>query len=228
MKELKYITLAQLVGCLLVIWGHSYPFVADLPVVIEQGKSFIYQFHMPLFIFCSGYLLVYTKQIDRKSFSEYVGQRAKRLLIPYFVLSLIGVIPKFLFSSVLNDSLSLDAISLTRAFFVPRENIWGHFWFLPMIFFMGVIAFLIEKYILRSANKSVGWGIITLVLMICSIIYKPANGLEWFGINDIIIYGWSYSLGVIVYYLLGDIKEKVNIAGWETAVICIVGGAFLC
>lgn len=224
MKELKYITLAQLVGCLLVIWGHSYPFVTDLPVVIEQGKSFIYQFHMPLFIFCSGYLLVYTKQIDRKSFSEYVGQRAKRLLIPYFVLSLIGVIPKFLFSSVLNDSLQLDAISLTRAFFVPRENIWGHFWFLPMIFFMGVIAFLIEKYILRSANKSVGWGIITLVLMICSIIYKPANGLEWFGINDIIIYGWSYSLGVIVYYLLGDIKEKVNIAGWETAVICIVGG----
>lgn len=224
MKELKYITLAQIVGCLLVIWGHSYPFVTDLPVVIERGKCFIYQFHMPLFIFCSGYLLVYTKQIERKSFSEYVDQRAKRLLIPYFVLSLIGVLPKFLFSSVLNDSLQLDAISLTRAFLVPRENIWGHFWFLPMIFFMGVIAFLIEKYLLRGTNKSVAWGIITFVLMICSMIYPPSNGLEWFGINDLAIYGWSYSLGVEVYYLLGDIKEKVNIAGWKTAAICIVGG----
>ena len=59
-------------------------------------------------------------------------------------------------------------------------------------------------------------------------IYPPSNGLEWFGINDLAIYGWSYSLGVEVYYLLGDIKEKVNIAGWKTAAICIVGGAFLC
>ena len=55
-------------------------------------------------------------------------------------------------------------------------------------------------------------------------IYKPSNGLEWFGINDLAIYGWIYSLGVEVYYLLGDIKEKVNIAGWKTAAICIVGG----
>ena len=224
MKELKYIILAQVIGCLLVIWGHSYPFVTGMPLAVELGKSFIYLFHMQLFIFCSGYLLAYTKQIERKSFSEYVGQRFKRLLIPYFVLSLIGILPKYFFSSVLNDSLQLDAVSLIRAFLVPRGNIWGHFWFLPMIFFMGVIAYLIEKYLLKSLNRGIGWGLITFILMACSIFYQPTEEMKWFGVNDLAIYGWSYALGVEMYYLFGNIKEKIHLEGWQTAVLCLVGG----
>ena len=79
-----------------------------------------------------------------------------------------------------------------------------------MIFFMGVIAFLIEIYFESAHIMSV--GALSRWFNVCSIIYKPINGLEWFGINDIIIYGWSYSRRYS-YYLLGDIKEKVNIAG---------------
>lgn len=224
MKELKYITMAQIIGCLLVIWGHSYPFVTDMPLVVLQGKTFIYLFHMPLFIFCSGYLFAFTKQIERKTFFEYVGQRAKKLLIPYFVLSLIGLLPKYLFSSVLNDTLHLDTLSLIRAFLVPRENIWGHFWFLPMIFFLGIIAYLIEKYMLVKTNKTIGWGIVTLVLMAVSIFFKPTDSMGWFGINDLILYGWSYALGVSVFFLLGDLKESVRFKGWQTTIFCLVGG----
>ena len=227
MKELKYITLAQIIGCLLVIWGHSYPFVTDMPLVVEQGKNFIYRFHMPLFIFCSGYLLAYTKQTERKSFKEYVGNRTKRLLIPYFILSIIGILPKFIFSSVLNDTLQLDALSLTRAFLVPRDNIWGHFWFLPMIFFMGVIAYLTEKYVLAKNNKTNCWGLITLILMAVSIFIKPTDRMKWLGINDLALYGWSYSLGVTIYYKFNDIKNKIHLEVWQTAILCLVGGVFL-
>jgi len=224
MKDLKYITLAQIVGCLLVILGHSYPFVTEMPNAVEQVKGFIYLFHMPLFIFCSGYLLTYTKQIERKSFSEYIGQRTKRLLIPYFVLSLIGILPKYIFSSVLNDSLQLDAMSLVRAFLVPRENIWGHFWFLPMIFFMGALAYLIEKYVLAKSNKAMGWGVVTLILMGVSFFYQPTYDLKWLGINDLALYGWSYALGAVVYYMYGDIKENVHIGKWKMTALCLAGG----
>ncbi len=156
-----------------------------------------------------------------------MGQRAKRLLIPYFVLSLIGILPKYIFSSVLNDSLQLDAMSLTRAFLVPRENIWGHFWFLPMIFFMGVIAYIIEKHIIIKVNKSWGWGIMTLLLLACSVIYQPNDAMKWFGINDLVLYGWSYALGVVTYYMLGNLKEKVHLGSWKTVTVCLMGGDFL-
>jgi len=158
MKELRYITFAQMIGCILVIFGHSYPFVTEVPDTLIEVRSFIYLFHMPLFVFCSGYLLSYTNQAERKTFKEYCGQRAKKLLLPYIILSFIGVIPKYLFSSFLNDSIELNLSSLIRAFLVPRENIWGHFWFLPMIFFMGCIAYLIDRYVMKKDYKIIGWG----------------------------------------------------------------------
>lgn len=224
MKELKYITLAQVIGCLLVIWGHSYPFVTEMPEAVVEGKGFVYLFHMPLFVFCSGFLLSYTNQAERKSFSDYIGQRAKKLLLPYLVFSLIGIAPKYLFSSVLNDSLSLDFMSLTRAFLVPRENIWGHFWFLPMIFFMGCIAYALDRYLIKKEVKGIGWGIVSIILIVLSHVYQPMDVMKWFGINDLALYGWSYTLGVECNYLFGDITEKVHFDRINTSLVCLVGG----
>lgn len=225
MKELKYITLAQVVGCLLVILGHSYPFVTYMPEKVADSRIFIYAFHMPLFVFCSGYLFAYTDQTQRKTFGTYVKQRALKLLIPYFVLSLIGLLPKYLASSVLNDSLQMDAMSLTRAFLVPRENIWGHFWFLPMIFFLGVISYLIDKYVLRSINNKAKWGIVFMLSLIIVILFKPNSLCLWFGINDIIKYGWCYALGVALYYLLGDLSKIATCS--RLALLAASGGAIL-
>lgn len=132
--ELKYITLAQIIGCCLVILGHSFPFVTPYPCVLMEGCRFLYAFHMPLFVWCSGFLFAHTMQTERKTFVQYVSQRALKLLVPYFLISLIGLVPKILASSVLNDTLNMDAMEIVRAFLVPREGVWGHFWFLPMIY----------------------------------------------------------------------------------------------
>lgn len=204
MKELKFITLAQIVGCILVVFGHSYPFVTQMPQGVIDVRTFIYTFHMPLFVFCSGYLLAFTKQTERKSHGEFMKQRAKRLLLPYFVLSLVGVIPKYVFSSVLNETLGFDTMSLVRAFLVPRENIWGHFWFLPMIFFLGWIGFVVEKYVFAHLEKKWGWSIVFVLMLILAWNYQPIESLAWFGINDIIKYGWSYALGLTAYYWIGE------------------------
>ena len=142
--ELKYITLAQIIGCCLVILGHSFPFVTPYPCVLMEGCRFLYTFHMPLFVWCSGFLFAHTMQ-TRKTFAQYASQRALKLLVPYFLISLIGLVPKILASSVLNDTLNMDAMEIVRAFLVPREGVWGHFWFLPMIYLIGVIGYLLDK-----------------------------------------------------------------------------------
>ena len=61
-------------GILLMVIGHIGFTTADI---------YIYAFHMPLFYMISGYLV---KPDVRKKLSAHVISRAKRLLIPYFLL----------------------------------------------------------------------------------------------------------------------------------------------
>lgn len=192
---MNYISLMQLVGCLLVIFGHLYPFTSYVPARLWDVQSFLYCFHMPLFVFCSGFLLIYSGQIQKQSFGAYAKKRAKKLLIPYVVFSLIGIVPKLLFSQFLNDSLSLTFEGITRAFLVPRENIWGHFWFLPMIYMMGLFGFAIESAGMKHRNSAILWSIVGICALAASS-YRPAFGV-WFGINDVLAYFWVFALGAL-------------------------------
>lgn len=224
MKELRYITLAQIIGCFLVIWGHSYPFVTPIPETISNSRGFIYLFHMPLFVFCSGFLFAYTRQTERKSLRLYVTQRVKKLLLPYLVFSLIGLFPKYFTQSVLNDTLTLDFVSLVRVFLVPRENIWGHFWFLPMIYILGVLSFIFDKFFFSDADKKWKWTIICICLIIIKLIYNPIASMQWLGINDVIQFAYCYALGVDVFYMLGDLKDRIHLKRPALLTICIMGG----
>ena len=84
-----------------------------------------------------------------------------------------------------------------------------------------------NKLVLAKNNKTNCWGLITLILMAVSIFIKPTDRMKWLGINDLALYGWSYSLGVTIYYKFGDIKNNIHLEGWQTASLCLVGGVFL-
>lgn len=198
-NQLCFITWMQIIGCFLVILGHSYPFVAPVPFWAETLRTLIYSFHMALFVWCSGYLMTATKQVERYSLGEYVQRRARHLLIPYAVISLLGVLPKMMLSSVLNDNLSTSG--LVRAFFVPRESIWGHFWFLPMIFFLGFIGYGILKILLF---RKTFWIFASLLLCIGIFTYLSPNITGWFSINDIVHYFLYFIFGIIC----GGIRPK--------------------
>lgn len=214
LDELKYITIAQIVGCWLVILGHSFPFVTPYPEGVSKAIRFLYTFHMPLFVWCSGFLFAYTRQSERKTFGQYLKGRAIRLLVPYVALSLIGLLPKMMASPVLNDTLEMDAMSIIRAFVVPRENIWGHFWFLPMIFLMGIIAYVLDK-----VTKTLkGWISITIVAF--GISFYQNSMLEWGGVNDVMTYFVFYCIGVVSCR-----SGSLNLSGWQTLtliVACVV------
>ena len=67
-------------GIFLVVWGHS----LGIPDSVHQA---IFSFHMPLFFFLSGLLLL--KRLEF-SFPPYVKQCARSLLRPYFFFAIIG------------------------------------------------------------------------------------------------------------------------------------------
>ncbi len=66
-NKLNFITWMNIIGCILVIIGHSYPFVTEIPSAAQKLQIFIYDFHMPLFVWCGGYLIVAARQNERYS-----------------------------------------------------------------------------------------------------------------------------------------------------------------
>ena len=212
LDELKYITIAQIIGCWLVILGHSFPFVTPYPEGVNKAIGFLYTFHMPLFVWCSGFLFAHTRQSERKTFGQYLISRAAKLLVPYIALSLIGMLPKMIASPVLNDTLEMDAMSIIRAFVVPRENIWGHFWFLPMIFLMGIIAYIVDK--VTNTTLKV-W--IPLTIVAFGISFFQYSVLEWGGVNDIMSYFVFYCIGVVC-----SRTETLNLSGWQSLILIAV------
>lgn len=206
----SWISTARVVGILLVVLGHSYPFDVSIPIVLNQLRDFIYTFHMPLFIVISGYLSV----LSNRRASEYIAVRAKKLLIPYFVLSLAAFVPKMLVQQYLNDSVEFSFQWLIRSELVPRENIWGHFWFIPMIFLFGVFSAFCGKQM-----KQHKW-VLLLALVASYILRWLPKTTAWFALEDIRQNLFYYILGIAIA-LCGNfdviVKNKLWLLGLPMA-----------
>lgn len=179
-RALQYVLLAQIIGCVLVVFGHSYPY-EGVPEAADRLRDFVYSFHMPLFIWCSGYLLVVSNASSKYRFGDFVKRRATRLLLPYLAFSVVGLLPKALFADVLNDPIELGFQEIVVAFLVPRQNVWGHFWFLPMIFLIGILGYAVDKVVSSSGHRRLMLGVITAIS--ASLIYLP-EATDWFGLGD--------------------------------------------
>lgn len=187
-SRITFISTARVIGILLVAFGHSYPFDISIPTFADKLRTFIYYFHMPLFICIGGYL-AYTPNIQDGA--KYIQKRAKRLLIPYIALSLIAFIPKCLIQQFLNDDVTFSFGYLIRTELVPRENVWGHFWYIPVIFAFGCLGVVLNR--LFQTNKKyiyIVLGISVVLLLI------PVEFTSWFALQDMKDNLFYYVLGM--------------------------------
>ena len=116
--RLKYIDIAKGIGIFLVIWGH----------LIADGfiNNLIYSFHMPMFLFLSGYML----RIKNAALSgAFAKKLVKQLLVPYFVFSAVYLVWEFL---VIRESF-VGIIYMTYQTVTFRGM--APLWFLASLFF---------------------------------------------------------------------------------------------
>lgn len=167
-------------GIVLVVFGHSHSsdWSSFSGTILEAAISFIYIFHMPLFFFIAGFLFMNSSSLERIGYEQWVKQKAKRLLIPYVVLSAVALIPKYYIE---NQSFAGFTSYLIKAIFVPRIGVWGHFWFLPVLMLVYLLFGLIRLYVTdKLAKMFVGGG--TAVLAV--VLYFLPYSTEWFGFSD--------------------------------------------
>ena len=185
-SKIGFIATARCIGILLVVFGHSFPFNVYIPPMLWKANDFIYKFHMPLFIFLSGWLMMG----NTRTAGVYIRRRGTRLLIPYFVLSIAAFLPKVLIQQFLNDTVEFSLWHLLETELVPRANVWGHFWYIPVIFILGCVGVVLQNILRR--NPSAGWISLAAAYML---LFLP-QATDWFALEDLRKNAFYFVLGM--------------------------------
>lgn len=158
------------IGILLVVFAH-----------IFHNNGIVYQFHMPLFFILSGAAMTYSKS----GFS--LKKKAKTLLVPYFMFSLICFGYWALIESkfrpmhnaeIFGDSLGFGVKLQQFANIFTAINCRSAFvynivlWFLPCLF-MAELAYS------KTKGTKAEWIIDVLCIGICYLIVSGSNGWPW-------------------------------------------------
>ena len=202
-KKLYFISYAYAIGAILVVLGYSTPTSAsDMPMVIDEIRTFIYCFHMPLFFFIAGFLFKYTSEKKTKPYGAFMINKLIKFLTPYFVLSAIGILPKILLSAFVNDEVSFSWYYLFETIFNPRSNVWGHFWFLPTL----LIIYSLSYLILKSYKNKVLFSAVLAVSLALSIF--PIN-TDWLAIKDVCLELIYFCIGILSCKFILNNKERI-------------------
>jgi len=89
-RRLISIDIAKAICIILVVIGHYVP--ENSPIWYMTMRDVIYSFHMPLFMFVSGYVYWATRKPVK--YKDFVWKKFQRLIIPYFFVSVIVIFIK--------------------------------------------------------------------------------------------------------------------------------------
>lgn len=133
MNRILYIDITKAIAIVLVVIGHYFP--NDHPLWYGEMRSIIYGFHMPLFMFSSGF--VYLATVREESYQSFIWRKVKRLLIPYLVVSILIISIKHITQGHAFVENPVTAMSYVKIFYLPEA---GYFtWFVWALWWMYVI-----------------------------------------------------------------------------------------
>ena len=131
-QKITWLQILQGWSMLLVVIGH-----VTLTGIFENPQTpvsatierVIYSFHMPLFMFISGFLFYFTKISRNLAYKEVVFDKLKRLGIPYLFFTFFTFAVKFIFSPFMKRPVELSLRQFTDSFLYPGSNPLSEMWF---------------------------------------------------------------------------------------------------
>ncbi len=184
----------QTFGVILVCVFHS--------LVEDFEDNFLYRwihiFVIPLFFSLSGYLFNYTHQQDRTPLPFFL-RKAKRLLLPYFLISTFVFVPKVLLSSLALRPVSFSWSEYFHMLLWPYDNVIVYYWFIPTLFLVLLLAYVAFHWL----PKAFAHPIPVLIALVCLHIFNPLDGILFLNLGGVAenllfffigYYSYSYSI----------------------------------
>ena len=153
-NRFKDIDIVISLSILLVVYGHLF-FDESIGPLYQYSRKLIYSFHMPLFIFFSGFLMANSryKITTITEYYEFLLKKIKKFLPAYVLLSIFYIIADFIIYNNSKVDLGKDIFNM---FFVPSKAPAGFLWYIYVLTEYYIISpllyWLLEKniYLLLS------------------------------------------------------------------------------
>lgn len=189
--RIDYIDNAKAIAIVLVVVGHA-------PAFATAVIDFIFIFHMPLFLFLSGFLL--RAERLEAGFARYVGGVLSRLLPPYilfFLISWLLWLP--------SHSYGPRAAQFTHtAWYEPLAGLFLGYgdalyvntvlWFFPCL-----IVTHLAYYLIRRRGGLAMATLLSVALSLLAPLLLERNGTRlWFGLDNAVVAIGFYAVGVYV------------------------------
>lgn len=181
-QKITWLQILQGWSMLLVVIGH-----VTLTGIFENPQTpvsatierVIYSFHMPLFMFISGFLFYFTKISRDLAYKEVVFDKLKRLGIPYLFFTFFTFSVKFIFSPFMKRPVELSLRQFTDSFLYPGSNPLSEMWFVATLFII-MLSYPLLKYMITGNFKIAVLIIGSVVLNLFSLpIYSCFAFLMW-------------------------------------------------
>lgn len=194
----RQIVLLTVFATILVVIGHS--------DITDDFKNlwiykWVYSFHMPLFFFISGFLFCYTLPVEKlrnTTFFSFVKKKAIRLMIPFLFINTVIFVIK---SRLSDPAMMQNPVTLDWGSFLDSTlfNPMGFMWFLPTLFVIFAVVFLMYKYLKNSKINGGGYLLFMFLAVIgMAILSVFLPKIKFMQVSNAVYYA-SYFLTGIIY-----------------------------
>lgn len=177
----------------------------DINWLIANFYSVFAKISIPIFIMISGVLMLNRNY----NFTDFVGKRFPRILIPFIFWGAIYVIFSFAFGfvegKVPDYSSPLSILSFIGFMFLGQAGYLTHFWFVWMILSVYLITPIINKWIKNSSFNEIEYFLIIWLITCAFTTFK----LPYINID------LRYFAGPLGYFVLGYYLHNANGKIWS-------------
>jgi len=182
--------IAKALCIILVVMGH---YTTTNPTWWANVRDIIYTFHMPLFMFASGYIYIAFKK--EECYGSFLQKKIKRLMIPYVVTSIIIIAIKLLTQSILYVKNPVTPFAFLKIFYYPEAAY--HLWFIWALWWI----FCIVPFFKSKKWRTILFGVSILlhymqphlVLPSIACIDLTVKMLMWFMIG-VMCFDWNVDI----------------------------------
>ena len=206
--ELENCTYSKTILMLIIVFYHSAlmyrrggwgPYeAAQSAAVIGTLDVFLASFHLATFVLISGYLFYYVKFETRRyqKYLPFIGNKVKRLLVPYVFIATIWVAPVYMHYYGMG--------TVVEKFVLGKEP--AQLWFVLMLFWVFAIFWLISDFV--NYHSILGFLIVCSIYcigMFAPAYYRINNGLQYMLIFYIGFLFRKYNLGNKIFYRIPSV-----------------------
>lgn len=134
-SKINWIVILQGWAILWVVIGHAplLPVGDANPLYVNILYKIAYSFHMPLFVFVSGYLFHLTRMERPMPYARMLADKLARLGIPFIAFTLVAMVFKSLFSADMARPATISVREFANAILFPGDGPLSELWFVATL-----------------------------------------------------------------------------------------------